>query len=314
MKRVVIGPVTSAPSWEWIGGGLIPELARYYEVTAVKDFEAVPDADVVLAIKQRPSAEACLRMQDQGMRIIYAPVDFYHSEEAIAADSSILGRFDLVLVHSEALAPYIAPHARRIALVEHHARDALAEPASYKAEGFVLWVGACENLPFLMQWWDAARPTYPLQILTNLGNVRSRLAAQVRARELGIGLKFDGNRVNGLDVHHWSVDLQRRMMESCRAAIDVKGATFNQLTKPPTKGQQFIVSGIPFACNADSGQFGYYARRGFALAEPGDTDRLFSLGYFEETRAFSKELRETTRLDRVAAEYRSLIESTFDAR
>jgi len=99
-------------------------------------------------------------------------------------------------------------------------------------------------------------------------------------------------------------------MRACKAAIDVKmTATFNQRYKPPTKAQQYVASGIPFAVNPDSYSAEYFRLRGFDVASPLDGARWLSEAYWEATRVVGEQLRFTTSLQAVGARYRELIES-----
>jgi hypothetical protein len=309
MMRLAIGPADHTASWEWVGAGTAPELAKYYEVAFFADFASLPTADLIVAIKQPPSIAALDVIHASGGRVIYVPIDYYHSTEAIVADAKMLRSVDLVLVHSEVLRPHLAPYTRRIGFVEHHSRDALPDLAAYKREGFVLWVGACENLPHLMRWVEENSPPFEIQLLTNLNNRQSRVSAHFRAHDIGVRLKFTDDSVNGLKVFAWSKDTQESMMRACRGAMDIKGNNFNQSTKPPTKGQQFVASGIPFGCNTDSSTAAYFADRGFALAEPCDAERLLSRGYFDETRAFATSLSEWTSLATVGRAYHAHFQS-----
>lgn len=93
-------------------------------------------------------------------------------------------------------------------------------------------------------------------------------------------------------------------MSTCRAAIDINGTDLSQSTKPPTKAQQFTASGIPFAWNADSPVACYFARRGFAVAEPQDISLLFFDTYWIETRRVAGKLRQELSLVAVGDRYR----------
>lgn len=75
---------------------------------------------------------------------------------------------------------------------------------------------------------------------------------------------FGEGRVGGHRALPWSERRQREMMRACKAAFDVKHtALFSQRHKPPTKGQQYVASGIPCALNPESYSAEYFRRRGF---------------------------------------------------
>jgi hypothetical protein len=124
-----------------------------------------------------------------------------------------------------------------------------------------------------------------------------------------VRLHFGKDEINGFPAFAWSEAAQAQMMRACRAALDIKGQDFNQSTKPPTKSQKFIASGIPFACNADSPMARYFRQRGFHLAQPTDTARLFSHDYWKETRQAGARLREALSFGSVSAVYRGKLQN-----
>jgi len=303
MLTLAVGPQTTAPSWEWVGLGMAGELQKYFKVVLFRDFSQVPDANILMIVKQRPQAVFTAAAKARGARIVYVPIDIYESEQEIAEDAAMLRDCDLVLLHSGALRAYIAPFCPAVALVEHHARYALDELLPARPDGFVLWVGGCQHVPYLIHWLQAQRPSYEVRLLTDLHNRRARIAAHVAAHEMGLSLKFDATAINGYPAFDWSEAAQDQMMRHCAAAIDIKGSSFSQITKPPTKAQQFIASGIPFACNAGNSIAEYFEAHDFAVAEANDAGRLFSRDYWEETRAFAPRLREWTSLESVGRNY-----------
>lgn len=314
MIRIAAGPVSAAPSWAWIGRDMLAALPGDYATTFFDDFAAAPDADIVCIVKQRPPERFVAAARANGAKVVFAPVDVYSDISEIAADAAMLSRCDLVLLHSEALRPHLARFARRLALVDHHLRYLLTPPAEFHTAGYVLWVGSFGNLPCLLHWVARRDLPYELRVLTNATGHARRILAHYFAHGLGVRLQFGQNSVNGLPMFAWSERRQEEMMRACRAAIDIKSGDFRQATKPPTKAQKFIASGIPFACNADSPVAAYFARRGFRVAEPADADRLFSRDYWRETQAEAARLRQELSFENVAASYHRIFEAMLDGR
>ena len=91
-------------------------------------------------------------------------------------------------------------------------------------------------------------------------------------------------------------------------------SSFNQVTKPPTKAQQFVASGIPFGCNPDSSVAAYFRARGFDVADAADEARLTSLRYWDETRAFAPRLRGSTSIEWVGQSVLALLKTLLDHR
>jgi hypothetical protein len=105
------------------------------------------------------------------------------------------------------------------------------------------------------------------------------------------------------------------MMEECKAAIDIKYTNdFNQNTKPPTKAQKFVSSGIPFSINKNSYSFEYFQKRNFSLAEPVNQERWFSEEYHSETIKFASMLRQETSIEVVGRKFKEIIDAVVSKR
>ncbi|MCI5078373.1 hypothetical protein [Oricola sp.] len=306
---IAFGPSSDAPSWDWVGVRTARALEGTFNVTLFDDFASIPDASIIVMVKTQPPRAFVEAALARGIKLVYLPIDRYHGAEDIAADAWLLGACSLVLSHSRALLPWLEPHARHVGFIEHEAIHALEPLADYRLEGFVLWVGGCEHLPHVVAWLQANDIGAEVTLLTNDRSKTARVQAHLRAHALGLRLEFGDGTVNGHRLATWSEEAQERLMRSCRAAIDIKGTDFNQATKPPTKAQQFIASGIPFACNADSSIADYLTWRGFDVADVQDPDRLFSRDYFDETRTFAPKLRRWTSANAVGETYRDAFES-----
>lgn len=63
------------------------------------------------------------------------------------------------------------------------------------------------------------------------------------------------------------------MMQTEKAALDIKGSDFNQSMKREEKLQTFIASGVPAACNPNAELASYFRNNGYDIAQPGDTER-----------------------------------------
>jgi hypothetical protein len=199
--------------------------------------------------------------------------------------------------------------------VEHNARFALDPMAQYKDTGHVLWIGACQYLPYLLKWLERHPIEEEIRILTDIDKFAARHAARCTADGIGIRMTLarSTTSIAGHRVERWTEQSQAEAMRECRAALDVKmPGNFNQDHKPPAKAQQYVASGVPFAVNPETSTAEYFRVRGFELASPADTDRWLSREYWEETRTCAYQLRDRTSLESVGREYRRLIESLWD--
>lgn len=301
--KIAIGPAGTAPSWDWIGVRTARSLDDSFEVELFDDFNTLPDVSIIMIVKHRPPRQFIEGAVERGIRLAYLPVDRYQTTEEIEADALFLAACDSVLSHSRGLLPYLELHARQVGFIEHESIYALESLAEFRPEGFVLWIGACEHLPHIIGWLEQNEAGADIKLLTNYKNKAARMEAHMRARRMGISLNFQDGTINGHETVLWSEVAQEHLMRTCKAAIDIKGADFNQATKPPTKAQQFIASGIPFSCNTDSSVAAYLKWRGFDVADAGDWDRLLSRDYWVETRAFAPKLRNWTSAAAVRRSY-----------
>jgi hypothetical protein len=307
MKTLAIGPRTAAASWEWVGLGMAGELQRHFDIVLFDGFGEVPAADLVLIVKQRPPADFVAGARARGAKVHFAPIDVYRNPSEIASDAAMLSDCESVLLHSEALRPALEPFCRHIALVEHHARFALERLADFRNDGFVLWVGAFQHVPQVLRWLERHPSPIEVRLLTDLDTRAARIAAHFEAHRFGLSLRIRDGGINGHLAERWSEKAQTVLMQRCKAAIDIKGDDFNQATKPPTKAQQFVASGIPFGCNPGHPAAAYFRARGFEPADADDFERLLSQAYWAQTREFAARLRQWTSLDAVGHAYRRIL-------
>ena len=117
----------------------------------------------------------------------------------------------------------------------------------------------------------------------------------------------DASTNPGISFPLWSEEEQIQLLGEAKAGLDIKGNDFHQMTKPPTKIQQFVASGVPSAVNRDSYSWEWFHGRGFDLADPDDEERWFSRRYWEETREFGTDLRDEISKSSVVSSYLDLL-------
>jgi hypothetical protein len=311
-KTVALGPVCDVPSWHWVGFDTARELLKYYDVVLYDAWSVLPDCDVLFVVKGRPPDDFVAEARSKSTKLVYCPVDFYQDPYHLAQDAVFLRECDMVLVHCERLLPLVQPYCSNIHFIEHHTRFALKEMSDYKDRGYILWIGGCQYVSYLLRWLACHPIGYEIRILTNIDNYRARHEARHLANDIGVKLRISRTTtaIAGCRIVPWSERLQDEMMRECKAALDVKmTGNFNQDHKPPTKAQQYVASSIPFAVNPDSSPAAYFRTRGFEVASPEDTGRWLSREYWEETRIWGERLRGWTSLEAVGWRYRQLIES-----
>ncbi len=312
-RTVAFGPARDVPSWSWAGLDTARELSKYYDVVIYDSWSTPPDCDVLFVVKERPP-DSFINDAQKKTKLVYCPIDAYRDHDQLARDADVFRTCAMVLVHCERLLPLVRSYCNNTHFVEHHARYALNEMAGYKETGFILWIGACQYVPYLVKWLEQHPIDHEIKILTDIDNYRGRHAARVFAAEIGMRFEIseDASSIAGCQVYRWSERRQDEMMRACKAALDVKmTAKFEQRHKPPTKAQQYIASGIPFAVNPDSYSAEYFRVRGLEVASPVETARWLSREYWEATRVCGDRLRVSTSSEAVGSRYRELIESVW---
>jgi hypothetical protein len=176
-------------------------------------------------------------------------------------------------------------------------------------------VGAFEYVPYLLKWLESHPLKAPLCILSNAHEQRSRSWGRALAEALKVPLHCTATHLNGHAIFPWSEQRQHELLREAKAAIDIKGgpwlgySCWPQQTKPPTKGQKYVTSGVPFAVNADSHTHDYFQKRGFDLAVPENEARWFSHEYWEETARFAASYRASLTLEAIGLGVKNLVES-----
>jgi hypothetical protein len=310
-KTIAFGRVFDQPSWSWAGFEVARELSKHYDVVLFDSDANPPPCDVLFLIKKRPTPRLIETLQP-GTKLVYCPIDAYRSADELEADGGLLRACDAILVHSERLRPLLRAYCASVHFVEHHTRYALPELAPFKPDGFILWIGHCQYIPYLLHWLASHPLDHDVRLLTDLESERGRRAAARNAAQIGLPFELHGDskRVAGCRLYRWSEYRQQLMMRECKAGLDVKHTElFSQYHKPPTKAQQFIASGIPCAVNSESSSAAYFRARGFELASPADPARWLSHEYWQETHEAAVRLRAETSIESVVETYRRLIES-----
>lgn len=236
-------------------------------------------------------------------KVVYCPIDFISTEEHMESLGWLFRGCHALAVHCERLVGHLSRFNSRITFVEHH--DKYSVPCSgYKREGYVLWVGGFQYVPYLLDYLARNAINQKIRILSDIGNQTAVNAARRNARSIGLELSLKDGSANGFEVVPWSKAEQSRMLSECKAALDVKlDGDFNQSTKPPTKAQKYVCSGIPVAVNPGCYSGEYFKNRGLELPPPTDERRWLSEDFHSETVAFSKSLRDRLSLRSVSETY-----------
>jgi hypothetical protein len=289
--KVAIGPSRHYPSWKWCAEDLIPGLQKQHEIQPFHHYSELPghDFDVVMIVKHPPPRKNPI----PSGKIIYLPIDYFMSASQISSRSNFLQRCDIVAVHCERLVEHLGTYCKRIETIEHYDKYAVPSPINYNPGGLVLWTGMCTYVKSLYDWYLERPRSFGVVALTN--RIASLSDFQVKCPSI--------------QLSEWSEMLQQQCFKKAKAGLDIKGNNFHQQTKPPTKIQQLIASGIPSAVNHGSYTWEYFHGKGLDLASPDDHVRWFSEAYWKEIHDFLPVLRQSISKPNVIHSYLNLIET-----
>ncbi|MCA9779908.1 MAG: hypothetical protein KC800_24435, partial [Candidatus Eremiobacteraeota bacterium] len=213
--------------------------------------------------------------------------DFYLSRDHISRDP-YLPYVTAVVAHSQRLARCLQDFHERVFYLDHDCRYLLPKMQPYRTEGPLLWVGYTGNLPYLARWLSEHSLPSQLMVLTDQPG---RVPLPDAVQEI------------------WTPRRQQEYLRFARAALDIKGVSFNQEMRPPEKLEMFLSNGIPSACNPESSLFNHFREDGFQIVDPADHTRWFSAEYHEETCAYAKVLRRRLDVGTVGKRMRSILET-----
>lgn len=307
--RIAVGPITSLPSWKWVGLDTATELSKYYEVSLFNSFDSLPSCEILLIIKHMPPALFLEHACQQGLKAIYVPIDYYTTQEHLLSQQNVLKKIHLIITHSTRLIPFFA-HFTKTRYIDHNGKFFLEHIADYKENGYVLWIGGFQFVPYLLKYLKENPIDYDIMILADYKNPIAVTYAHRFAAHENVEIKLEGDKVNDFQLFDWSEGLQRDMLNEAKAAIDIKGNDFHQSHKPPTKAQKYVCSGVPFAINTESEAHSYFLKEGLALCTPQETKRWLSKEYWNETVQIARRLRESLSLESIGLKYKRYIEET----
>lgn len=310
-KKIFIGPITAFPSWAWAGFDIARELSRYYEVSLFFNISEIKDTDVVMLVKDVLTEEILEELKPKAKHVVYMPIDLWKEEEEFLSSVPVLKLVDLIFIHSERLGDLLKKFNIKSVFVEHNNRYTLATNIGYKEKGKVLWIGGYEHAPLIIDYLEKNNLNLEIDMLTSPGSGLALSEACRKYKLLGHpeDFKEHSGSLKGLMFSVWTERNQKILMEQAKAGFDIKNASFwGQIYKPPTKAQQFISSGIPFACNKDSCHYEYFLKRGLEIPEPTDTNRWFSYEYWQETNKFKDTLNDLISLTAVGKTYKESLD------
>lgn len=299
---VAVGPIMPGwGSWDWVGRFLVEHLGRRFRTSTFGPWQPAT-ADVVIVVKHVPPPEWVAGVRRRSP-IVYCPIDWYADAAQIEADAEWLRACQKVVVHCRRLVPFFEPFAGT-AYLDHPLKFAAPTRKTFCPNGPLLWVGVRSNLAPLVAWANAHPLPAPLDVLTNPVRPGHPLRPEAYGFEPGRDVR----------VHEWTPERHRQFTTAARAVLDIKGDDFRSRHKPPAKALDFVASGLPLALNPGSSPAEHLAEMGLRVPTPLDTGRWLSEGYWRETRRVGERVSRELAPERVAARFRTVLESVLSAR
>ena len=287
--KIAFGPMVGLPSSDWVGKDIADYLLKNgAEVSKFSDFSTYIEADYIILVKVFPSMGWFIDKVSRGIKILYAPVDVFHSRHIFLRYRTRLKLCSGFLIHNDRVGRLLSTVSDSPQFfIEHYLKYKLPSSGTRAKNNELLWIGHLEYVPSLIQYLMDNNLPLNIRALTDLEKLPfydNYLSTSLAA--LGVEYEVSKNNderngiyISGFYFEQWSEDRQEELMQSCVAAFDTKMDSFAHKLKPPTKAQKYIYNRIPFACSEFSYSFEYFNKRGLKLAKLDDFDYLLSSEY-----------------------------------
>jgi len=249
LPPIYFGPVTSLPSWYWVGKDVAEFIARTHEVRYFSTVDDIPECGLVFWIKCPPVLRDAERIVKKNLTLVFFPVDAFMSESEIESQRIFVEHARFICLHAQSLKRFFDPE--RTILIDHFNKYGLPLNERVSDGKTLLWIGGFQYIPYVLSGlqtisWRRENIT----LLTDLDSGAGRAAAERNGRKVGLYDPIRALAGCGVNTVRWSEVAQRLLLRSCKAAFDIKFLDcFNQYHKPPTKLQKYLASGIPCAVN-----------------------------------------------------------------
>ena len=291
---IAIGPLVGLPSSNWVG----EDVANYLQQLSItmekfNDFDVSINSKYIIVVKLMPTAEWLIEKVEAGIKVLYAPVDVFHSPYVYWQFKERLKLFSGFLVHNDRVGELLAKSAKAPQFsIEHYLKYQIERDSTTPKEHALLWIGHLEYIPSLIYFLKKHHPSIPIRALTDLEklhayeNYLEKSFHKIRIPYTVTNKTSDGAIICDVYVEQWTEQKQAELMKTCVAAFDTKIDSFAYSLKPPTKAQQFIYNKLPFACSESSYSFEHFKRLGLEVAKLTELDYLLSSKYRKKVEEF----------------------------
>ncbi|MFQ3220634.1 MAG: hypothetical protein ACI8UC_000610 [Psychromonas sp.] len=308
---LAIGPLVGLPSTTWVGNDIADHLTKMnIKVVKFNNFNCDIDADYIIVVKQIPNYAWLADKVKRNIKVLYAPVDIFHSYYKFRQYKYRLKMFAGFLVHNKAVENLLRNTSKAPCFfIEHYLKYQLSERNVSVKNRELLWIGHLEYIPSLLNFLKTADIPLNVRALSDLNNLSSfenKLSKQLSKLDIKYTLVSETTDIvyiAGICIEQWTAEKQETLMKSCVAAFDTKMDSFAHNLKPPTKAQQFIYNKIPLACSEHSYSFKYFENLGLKLVNLNELDILTSDEYCKLVSDFCEKEKWRVSIDNVSKSY-----------
>ncbi|GAC31076.1 hypothetical protein [Paraglaciecola polaris] len=308
---IAIGPLVGLPSSNWVGVDIANHLLNNgIKVEKFGSFNTQIEADCIILVKLMPKIDWLIDKIERGVKVIYAPVDIFHSKYVFWRYRNRLKLFSGFLIHNDKVGELISKVSDSPQFfIEHYLKYELDKCSDFTKVNELLWVGHLEYIPSLLKFVKKIKPELKIRALSDLEKLpyyENYLDKSLREIDCKYSIEKksdDGVYISGVFIEQWSEQKQAELMQTCIAAFDTKMNSFAHNLKPPTKAQKFIYNKIPFACSEHSFSFKYFEQRGLKVAKLDELSYLVSDDYRQNVSDFCDAQKWRVNIDSVASSY-----------
>jgi hypothetical protein len=308
---IAIGPLVGLPSSDWVGVDIANHLLdKSIKIEKFNSYETPIDADYIILVKLMPSMGWLIDKVERGIKVLYAPVDNFHSNYTFWRYRYRLKLFSGFLIHNDRVGKLVSKFSPSpLFFIEHYLKYELDNNSFPIKNNELLWVGHLEYIPSLLKFLKEKKPQIKIRALSDL----EKLSHYENYLDISLAMfdsKFslegktnEGVYISGVYIEQWSEEKQDELMQTCIAAFDTKMNSFSHNLKPPTKSQQFIYNKIPFACSEYTFSFEYFQKLGLNVAKLSELDYLVSNAYRDKVSEFCDKQKWRVNINNVASSY-----------
>jgi hypothetical protein len=308
---IAIGPLVGLPSSNWVGEDVANHLMQQnIKIEKFSCFDSPIATQYVIVVKIMPTVEWLLDKVEAGIKVLYAPVDVFHSPYVYWQYKERLKLFSGFLVHNDRVGELVVKTASAPQFpIEHYLKYQVTRDSKSPKEQSLLWIGHLEYIPSLIYFVKESNLNIQIRALTDLEKLPAyedyleKSLHKIRIPYTVANKTEDAATISDVYVEQWTEQKQAELMKTCVAAFDTKIDSFAYSLKPPTKAQQFIYNKLPFACSESSYSFKYFKQHGLQVAKLTELEYLLSNQYRQKVERFCDAERWRVDMKIVGASY-----------